>query len=93
MYCSNSRKPTSLDILLADVVKVCGGSRNLIKILNQFGAESSTDTHDRFVTAVAEKQRERSVWYELPDNVFTISRHSNLSCSCSRVYASRGILW
>jgi len=62
-----------LDILLADVVEVCGGSRNLIKIRDQFGAVSSTDTHDRFVTAVAEKQRERSVWYEPPNNAFTIA--------------------
>jgi len=48
-------------------------SRNLIKILDQFGVVSSTDTHDHFVTAVAEKQRERSVWYEPPNNVITIA--------------------
>jgi len=71
--CANFKKAYPLDILLADVVEVCGGSRNLIKILDQFGAVSSTDTHDRFVTAVAEKQRERSVWYEPPKNVFTIA--------------------
>ena len=79
MYCANSRKPTPLHTLLPDVIEVCGGSGNLIKILNQLGAVSSTDTHDRFVIKVAEKQRERDVWYELPDNVFTIVTADNFN--------------
>ena len=77
MYCTNSRKPTHMHTLLSDVIEVCGGSKNLIRILNQLGAVSSTDTHDRFVTAVAEKQRERGAWSELPNNVFTIVTTDN----------------
>ena len=77
MYCTNSRKPTPLHTLLADVIEVCGGSRNLIKILNQLGAVSSTDTPDHFVIAVAENQRERDIWCELPDNVFTVATADN----------------
>ncbi len=49
MYCANSQNPTTLHIFLTDIVETCGGSRMLIKLLNQFGVVASTDTHDRFV--------------------------------------------
>ena len=91
MYCTNSRKHTPLHTLLADVIEVCGGSRNLIKILNQLGAVCSTDTHDRFATAVAEKQRERDVWCELPDNVFTVATADNFGMLQS--HAAACVLW
>ena len=77
MYCTNFNKPTPLHILLADAVEMHGGSRILIKLLNQFGIVSSTDTHDRFVTAIAELQRNKSVWDELPREVFTICSADN----------------
>lgn len=63
--------------LLADTIEMCGGSRVLTKILNQLGAVASTDAHDRFITAVAEHQREQSVWDNLPDTVFTIASADN----------------
>ena len=68
---------TPLHILLADAVEMHGGSRLLIKLLNQFGIVSSTDTHDRFVTAIAELQRNKSVWDELPKEVFTVCSADN----------------
>lgn len=61
-----------LHVLLADIVEMCGGSRNLLRILNQLGAVASADTHDRFVTSVSEYQREKSVWDTLPHNVFSV---------------------
>ena len=69
MYITNSQKPTLLHILLADIVEMCGGSRNL---LNQLGAVASSDTHNWFVTSVSEKQKQKSVWDSLPVNTFTI---------------------
>ena len=77
MYCINFNKPTPLHILLADAVEMHGGSRLLIKLLNQFGIVSSTDTHDRFVTAIAELQRNKSVWDVLPKEVFTVCSADN----------------
>ena len=77
MYCINSKKSTPVHTLLSDTIEMCGGSRVLIRILNQLGAVASTDTHDRFVTAVAENQRAKSVWDTLPDNVFTVVSADN----------------
>lgn len=77
MYCTNSQKPSMLHVILADVVEMCGGSRNLIKILNQLGAVASADTHDRFVTYVSEKQREKCIWESLPENTFSIASVDN----------------
>ena len=70
MNCTNTNKPTLLHVMLADVVEMCGGSRNLIKILNQLGVVASPDMHDRFVTNVSEYQRKRNVWDTLQQNVF-----------------------
>ena len=69
--------PTPLHILLADAVEMHGGSRLLIKLLNQFGIVSSTDTHDRFVTAIAKLQWNKAVWDVLPKEVFTVLSADN----------------
>ncbi len=69
---------------VAEVVEVCGGSRTLIKILNRLGVLCSTDTHDRFVTQVAEKQRQKTVWDDIPSNVFTIASADNFDMLQSR---------
>ena len=63
MFCINPSCPSPIHTLLADTVEVCGGSRQLIKILNRLGATSSNDTHDRFVTHKAQVQQGRSVFY------------------------------
>ena len=56
MHCTDFSKPMPLHILLADAVEMHGGSRLLINLLNQFDILSSTDLHDRFVTAIDELQ-------------------------------------
>ena len=60
--------------LLPDTVEICGGSRKLLKILNQFGAVTSPDTHDCFVTDVATCQ---SVRDDLSDVVYTLASIDN----------------
>ena len=65
MYCTNPRTPTPFHILLSDTIEVFGGSRKLMRIFNQLGVVASPDTHDRYMTSVAEQQRGRSLWNDL----------------------------
>ena len=70
------------------MVEVCGGSRQLIRILNRLGCVSSPDTHDRFVTEHAQIKRQTSIWEEIPHNVFTVASVDNFDMlqSYSAVY-------
>ena len=61
MYCTNL-KPTKLHVYLADIIEMCGRSRNLIKLFNQLGAVALADTHDRFVTCIIKRERKKSIW-------------------------------
>ena len=77
LNCTNPTQTTPIHLVLTDTVEVCGGSRKLMKILNRVGAVCSADTHDRFVTSIAEHQRDKSVWDDLSSNVFTVASADN----------------
>ena len=77
MLATNPVCNTELHHLVADAIEVCGGSRKLLRILNRLGICVSCDTHDRFVTSIAEEQRKSSVWNELSPNTFTVASADN----------------
>ena len=88
MFCTNPKSPSPIHDVIADIIEVCGGSRQLIRILNRLGCCSSADTHDRFVTQHAMAQRQRTIWDNIPTNTFTIASVDNFDMlqSYSAVY-------
>ena len=77
MFFTNPKSPTPINDLIADLTEVCGGSRQLIRILNRLGCASSPDTHDRYVTQHAVAQHQSTIWNNIPNNVFTIASVDN----------------
>ena len=78
LYCTTPQQPNYIHNILADVVEVCGGSRQLMRILN------------RFVTQHAETSRRNRIWNELPKHVFTVASVDNFDMlqSHSAVFCS-----
>ena len=70
MFCTNPKNPTPIHDVIADIIEVYGGSR-------QLGCCSSADTHDRFVTQHAIAERQVSIWDNISANTFTIASIDN----------------
>jgi hypothetical protein len=45
--------------------------------MNQLGVTASPDTHDRYVTSVVEKMREKSTWDYMSNVIFTLANVDN----------------
>ena len=78
MFATNASCNTPLHHLVADTIEVYGGSRQLMRILNRLGVCVSSDTHDRFVTCIAEQQSKASLWCELTPGTFTVATVDNI---------------
>ena len=59
------------------MIEICGGSWQLIRILNRLGCATSPDTHDRFVTQHAMVQHQSKIWDKISSNTFTIASVDN----------------
>ena len=84
-FCTNPRKPTLIHDLIADMIEVCGGSLQLIRILNRLGCATSPDTHDRFVTQHAMAQRQSKIWDNICSNTFTIALNNQMTMMASQM--------
>jgi len=80
-FCTNPSKPLLIHDLVTDAVEICGGSRQLLRILNWLGCTSSPNTHDRYITQQANSQRSKSLWGDLSPAVFTVASVDK-TCSC-----------
>ena len=89
-FCTNPNQTLLIHDIIADVVEMCGGSRQLLRILNRLGYTSSPDTHDRYVVHHATQQRTVSLWNDLSPSTFTVATVDNFDMlqSYSAVYCS-----
>lgn len=77
MYCIQLSYKSPIHLALTDAIEVCGGSRELIRILNRLGVSVSTDVHDNFVATIAEEARQTKVWDLFDPEIFTIITADN----------------
>lgn len=74
---------------LADAVESCGGSAELITILNRLGVTASLDTLKRHIHSISEKRKQAGIDWLLVDKAFTVASADNIDflSSYAAVYA------
>ena len=77
LFCANRKCCIPLH-LLTDVIDAHGGSKELIKILNHFGAIASLKTHRRHVQYRIQSRIQEGVTSNLQKNTFTIVYVDNI---------------
>ena len=75
--CTNAKQLTPIHNILADIIETCGGSCELIRILNRMGFVSSPNSHDRFVTFHAEAEQDKHLWTKISPSVVTVASVDN----------------
>ncbi len=67
-----------LHLLLTDLIDSQGGSSELIRILNRFGAVASNDTHRRYVQFKVQQKMKSGYLNDLNLNNFTVATVDNI---------------
>ena len=71
MFVTNSECFHPFHVLLADTIESCGGSTELITVLNRLGAVSSVDTLKRHIQRVSQVHRDEGIEKLLVKNAVT----------------------
>lgn len=77
-FATNTSCSVPLHVLLTDVIESQGGSYDLIRTLNKFGAVASIDTHRRYVQYQVQKQMEVGLLNDLDRQKFTVVTVDNI---------------
>ena len=84
MFCADDRCSIPFHTMIIDTIECCGGSSQLIRILNRLGVCSSADTLARSIQCrVEERERngpEEECWHYAPtilsmDNIDNVAMH------------------
>lgn len=89
LFCTNAQCCYPFHVQLADAVECCGGSTELITILNRLGVTASLDTLKRHIHSISEKRKQAGIDGLLVDKAFTVASADNIDflSSYAAVYA------
>ena len=90
LFCAtNGHCSTPLHLLLTDFIDACGGSANLILVLNRLGGAASLDSLNRHMCAVALQRKAKGLLRDINSRAFTIASTDNIDFlqSHASVYA------
>ena len=95
-FITNNECNFPFHVVLSDAVEFCGGSTELIKLLNRFGVVASTETLKRTIHYISQQRREAGIKTLLVDKAFTVASAGNIDFlqSNAAVYAGcQGRSW
>ena len=78
LFTTNSDCSFPLHTLIADIVKTCGGSNRLMKVLNRLGVCASIETHGRYVQYRVDSINSEGPMSGYPQNSFMVVSADNL---------------
>lgn len=78
LFITNSECNHPFHVVLSDIVESCGGSTELMTILNRFGIAASIETLKRTIHSVSEDRRSAGIKSLLVDKAFTVASADNV---------------
>ena len=79
LFCATGgRCSVPLHTLLTDYIEACGGSSELITVLNRLGAVASIETLDRHIVRVSVQRKQHGLLKGLDDKSFTVATTDNI---------------